>query len=466
MRPLLLRLHFYAAILAAPFLLVAALSGGLYALAPQIEQVVYADELTTDSRGPALPLADQVASAREVEPTLPLLAIRPAEEVGQTTRLLFDDGRTEEFRRLAVFVDPVTAEVTGESTSYGSSGALPLRTWVGELHRHLHLGEPGRLYSELAASWLGVVVAAGLGLWLTRPGGRGRFGGRGARGYPSRETQGATRRTSPRRRTLALHSTVGLWATLGFLMLSVTGLTWSTYAGANVSELRSALSWTAPPVISETGPGSSEEAGRAGHAGHGGHGGDTAGGFIPVDSLGVGYDAALASARAEGLDGLVEVTGPTALNGTYVVSQTDSTWPTRGDVTSIDPETGSVVDTVRFDSIPLMAKAASWGIDLHMGVLFGWVSAIAMFGLALALVAMIVTGYRAWWLRRPTRGHALRMGRPVRRGAWRSLPPVGTAAVVVVALAVGWFLPVLGVSLLVFLAIDLMVGLRGSRQTA
>lgn len=34
--------------------------------------------------------------------------------------------------------------------------SLPLRTTIDRLHRDLLLGEPGRLYSELAASWLGV----------------------------------------------------------------------------------------------------------------------------------------------------------------------------------------------------------------------------------------------------------------------------------------------------------------------
>ncbi|MGO2536265.1 MAG: PepSY domain-containing protein, partial [Brachybacterium tyrofermentans] len=59
--PLLLRLHFYAAILVAPFILISAASGALYALTPQLEQQVYAQELTAPSEGPPLPLAEQVA---------------------------------------------------------------------------------------------------------------------------------------------------------------------------------------------------------------------------------------------------------------------------------------------------------------------------------------------------------------------------------------------------------------------
>ncbi|MDV3209589.1 MAG: PepSY domain-containing protein, partial [Rhodococcus ruber] len=47
LRPLVLRLHFYAGLLVAPFILIAAVSGGLYALAPTIEQLVYRDQLHT-----------------------------------------------------------------------------------------------------------------------------------------------------------------------------------------------------------------------------------------------------------------------------------------------------------------------------------------------------------------------------------------------------------------------------------
>mgnify|MGYP006959401699 FL=1 len=37
---------------------------------------------------------------------------------------------------------------------YGTSGTLPFRTALDYLHRNLMLGELGRNYSELAASWM------------------------------------------------------------------------------------------------------------------------------------------------------------------------------------------------------------------------------------------------------------------------------------------------------------------------
>lgn len=50
---LLVRLHFYAGVLVAPFLLVAAVTGLLYTVTPQLDAFVYHDELTVADRGDA-----------------------------------------------------------------------------------------------------------------------------------------------------------------------------------------------------------------------------------------------------------------------------------------------------------------------------------------------------------------------------------------------------------------------------
>jgi uncharacterized iron-regulated membrane protein len=441
LRPLLTRLHFYAGIFVGPFIVIAAVSGMLYAVSPQLEKVVHHDQLYTSSRGAALPLADQIKAARTVEPTKPLLAVRPAAELGQTTRVLFDGGNTEGSERQAVFVDPVTGDVKGALTAYGGSGSLPFRTWVDQLHRGLHLGDPGRIYSELAASWLWVTALAGLVLWWT-----GRYNG--SRLRPARHE-------SRRRRTLSWHGALGTWVVLGMLMLSATGLTWSQYAGENVTTLRDQLSWSTPAVVADL----SAKQGSAGH-----HDPSTPSTPSSQDNPGVGYDGANQAAAGRGLSAPVEITGPGGEQDTYVVEELDVMWPTNADAASIDPGDGQVIDVVRFADYPFVAKLARWGIDLHMGLLFGVYNQVALVLLAGALIAMVFFGYRMWWLRRPTRGHRLRFGRPALRGTWRRAPGAALIGLGVIALGVGAFLPVLGVSLLGFLAIDAVVGLTGGRR--
>ena len=46
-RAFMLRIHFYAGILAGPFLLIAAVTGGLYAMAPTLEQAIYTGNCTS-----------------------------------------------------------------------------------------------------------------------------------------------------------------------------------------------------------------------------------------------------------------------------------------------------------------------------------------------------------------------------------------------------------------------------------
>ncbi|PRC56213.1 PepSY domain-containing protein, partial [Mycobacterium sp. ITM-2017-0098] len=62
-RAFVVRMHFYAGVLVGPFLPVAAVTGGLYALAPTLERFVYRDVLTVEPAGATASLREQVAAA-------------------------------------------------------------------------------------------------------------------------------------------------------------------------------------------------------------------------------------------------------------------------------------------------------------------------------------------------------------------------------------------------------------------
>jgi hypothetical protein len=49
-----------------------------------------------------------------------------------------------------------------------TNGRPPLQQWLRDLHGNLRLGTPGRLYSEVVASWLPVLIIGGLILWIGR----------------------------------------------------------------------------------------------------------------------------------------------------------------------------------------------------------------------------------------------------------------------------------------------------------
>ncbi|MFF3483182.1 PepSY-associated TM helix domain-containing protein [Streptomyces sp. NPDC002701] len=423
LRPLVLRLHFYAGVLVAPFLLVAATTGFLYAASFQAEKALYSHEMTVPVGDDKLPVSEQVAAARKAHPEGTVSAVRPSPKDDETTRVMLSGvPGIGETHTLAVFVDPYTAEVRGALEQYGSTGALPLRTWIDEFHANLKLGDDGRLYSELAASWLWVIAGGGLVLWFSR-----------------RRTQRRIRGTSGRRRTLGLHGSVGVWAAVGFVFLSATGLTWSTYAGANIDELRTSLRQATPSVSAAAG------------GEHSGHDAGSAEGGV---EHGVGLDKVLASARAKGLGDPVEIVPPADDSSAYVVRQVQRSWPTKQDTVAVDPATGEVTDTVRFADFPVLAKLTRWGIDAHTGVLFGLVNQLVLMALALSLILLILWGYRMWW----QRGRASAFGRPVPRGAWQQVPAYVLVPLMAGIAVLGYFVPLLGITLAAFIAVDVLLG--------
>jgi uncharacterized iron-regulated membrane protein len=454
--PLLLRLHFYAGVLVGPFILIAAVSGALYAVTEPVERAVYADELTAASaEAEPLALGEQVTAARDYAgPDATLVAVRPAPEPGDTTRVMFAGDDLGESETRAVFVDPGTAEIRGDLTAYGTSGALPLRTWLDHLHRNLHLGDAGRLYSELAASWLGVVALSGLAMWIVQL--RRSRGRKKARQQLVRPGSGST----PYARTRSRHLGFGIWVMAGALLLSATGITWSTYAGANVTDLRSALGWGTPSVstaLDGDAGGAADE-----HAGH--HGGGTASGGDATEYSAGAFDSVLSVAREVNVNtGLVEITPPAEPGTAWVVQEIHRSYPTEVDAVAVDGSTMTVTDRVDFAEFGLIAKLARWGIDLHMGSMFGLPNQIALFVLASGIAAMVVWGYLMWWRRRPTRA-----GRgpadPPARGVLAAVPWWGRVAAFAVAAAVGVLLPLMGITLAAFLLADLLLGWRARRQ--
>ena len=451
--PLLRRLHFYAGILIGPFILIAALTGAAYAISPTLEKAIYADELSVPATDDPLPLADQITAANTVigGSDATLSAVRPAPEPGDTTRVMYDDPSLGESESRAIFVDPATAEVVGDLTVYGTSGALPLRTWIDQMHRNLHLGDVGRIYSELAASWLGIVAAAGLVLFILRA---RRTRKPAAMLRPSRKHKGL-------RRTFSWHASVGVWAAIGMLFLSATGITWSQFGGENVTKLRAALSWDTPAVSTQI----DTVTNTGGHAHHG----NSAEAADPSEARSVidpaDFDMMLSMARGVGIDsGTVEILPPEDEGSAWVVQEIKRRWPTQVDAVAFDPDSMEVTDRVDFSDYGVAAKLARWGVDLHMGTLFGLANQVVLFALAIGIASMVVWGYVMWWQRRPRRGPVTRFGSAPPRGALVEAPCWGVAAVVLVAIGIGVFLPLVGISLVAFVVIDVLLELRARRR--
>jgi uncharacterized iron-regulated membrane protein len=425
------RLHFAVGLFVGPFIFVAALTGTLYVATPQLENLIYHDALTAETSNEAHTLAEQIAVAEQlVGKHMPLFAVRPALMPGATTRVMFRDPTLGESESRAIFVDPATLAVKGDMTVYGTSGILPLRQWIDYAHRSLLLGNTGRLYSELAASWMWFAACGGIVLWFyTRP-----------KRHINNRVQNTRR----------LHVSLGWLLLVGMLLFSVTGLTWSQWAGGNVDKLRAAFNWLTPQVNTQL---SGAEMVRDPHAEH------NAGMSMPMNMevpLELGqFDEVLYLAQKSGIDAnKLEIRPEKSADKAWTVTEIDRGWPTQVDAVAIDAANMRVVDHTRFADFPLMAKLTRWGVDFHMGLLFGLVNQILLIIFGLALCVMILMGYRLWWIRRPA---------PARYNpllaltqSWCDLSHTGRISTLVIAVLLGIAMPVLGLSLLLFMVFDVL----------
>ncbi|CAG74680.1 putative iron-regulated membrane protein [Pectobacterium atrosepticum SCRI1043] len=453
---LFIRLHFYIGIFVSPFIFVAALTGTLYVLTPQIENRLYSHLLFTESQGTPHSLAEQIRAAQEGlshSQDAKLLAIRPASTTGETTRVMFALPELEPSESRAVFIDPVSLENRGSETVYGTSGILPFRTWLDYLHRGLLLGDIGRNYSELAASWLWVAALGGVVIW-----------------WSTHNMSSATKRqklknsqttVAKTQRLRHWHATMGLSLLLGLLFFSVTGLTWSQWAGSNISVARTALGWQTPSVKTQLPAPMSHHDMMHGHDmamtadEHAEHHAS-----MPMEDTETYspelFDKVLTAARHAGIDtNKIEIRPATKPHRAWTVNEIDRSWPTQVDAVSVNPDTLEIVDKTDFNAFPLAAKLTRWGVDAHMGVLFGLPNQLILAAFGLGLCAMIVWGYRMWWIRRPKSRHD---ANPVNTltAALLRVPVFHRVLIALITLLLAVSLPVMGISLLIFLLIDVV----------
>ena len=427
---LLRRLHFYIGLFIGPFIFVAALTGTLYVATPQLENWLYRDALYGTLTGEKQPLSAQITVATEaIQGNLRLHAVRPGIVAGDTTRVMFIDPTLGESETRAIFVDPVTLRVTGDMPVYGTSGILPLRQWIDYAHRSLLLGNFGRLYSELAASWMWGAALGGIALWsMTRP--RRRI---------NNSVQNNRR----------LHVSLGWVLLVGMLLFSATGLTWSQWAGSHVDRMRAAFGWLTPQVNTqlESAAPAAHDPHAEHHVGHGAMGEMTA--QLRVED----FDPVLLAARAAGLDaGKLEIRPPSGAGRAWTVNEIDRSWPTRVDAVAIDGATMQIVDRTHFSDFPLMAKLTRWGVDFHMGILFGLANQLLLIAFGTALCVMIAVGYRLWWIRRPARAAFNPANTLIQ--AWFGLAWPARLLTAVIAVLLGLALPLMGSSLVLCLAVD------------
>lgn len=423
------RIHFWAALIASPFALVAALTGILYIFTPQIESVLYASLDHVVPSGEMRPLDDTVAAAASAAPARWMLhSVAPAYDASDTVKVVFAptavrQPRTEGHRHgpataqaatrptfglparaIVISVNPYTGKVTGSLADQERFG-----TWAKKLHSRLLQNDNWRWMIELAASWLMVMLLTGIYLWWPRSG------------------QSAWPQTDARGRMVwkQWHSFLGVaLALISFVMLA-TGLTWSKYAGGQIRNLRDAVR-QAPPRI----PGGLEST-------------------VQADSRPMTWQTAWDTARHQAPDTPLQLTPPHDQHGVWRISTTDRGQPNKRFDLVLDAYTGKTLYYAGWDKQTAFGKATAIGIPFHRGELGWWNQALLLlFGLG--VLFSLMSGWIMFFKRRRPGSFGLP---PLLPGAWKSAPAAAwlTAAVMFAVM------PLLALSAAMVAALEIVI---------
>lgn len=432
---LMFRLHFYAGIIIAPFLLILAITGSIYLFNTEIEDAVHRDWRFASASGPHLTPDKMIEGALLAHPGATATRIDLPTEPNRTAVVFLTPEEGQAFRS---YVDPVSGEAKGsfvyEDTLIG---------WSDRMHGALMMGDFGDGIVELASCWAILLIGTGLYLWWPR-------GATGLGGllYPRLDLRG-------RALWRDLHGVAGLWTSVFLLFLLLTGLPWSTQWGANLNKVMGAVgvgypaayrthigSHGATPspetaqVLAETNKGvpwTLEQApAPVSHAGHG---------MAPID-----VGAAARTFAQAGMTTAYRLVYPRNEHDVF----TGYTYPDQPEgqrTIHIDQYTGQIVNDVSFGNYGAGAKAVELGVAIHMGNYFGFANQLLMLGASLGGALLAITG-PVMWLKRRRSG----LGAPPpfkgRKAGW---------GVYAALAAFGVVFPLLGMTLLLVLALERLV---------
>ncbi|WP_437622081.1 PepSY-associated TM helix domain-containing protein [Sorangium sp. So ce1151] len=413
------RWHLYAGLFVIPFLVVLALSGGVYLFKPQLDRLMYPQ--TVAPAETALLPSQQLAAAQVAYPGATVTKFKPAPAPDRSAEVLLT---SEGGRDLTVFVDPYTARVLGERDEKDN-----LQYYALKLHTELLAGDLGDRAIEIAACWAIVLLISGLYLWWPRKAFK-------VWGTLLPRLDRSNRRIFYR----DLHVVPGFWAALLVFFMLITGLPATGFWGeqfVNVWGHFPEQMWddvprsTSPKAASPPGGGQADrEEQRPAPAAD--------------DSARATLDSVVATAERRAIAPGYSVGLPQGPEGVYTVSVFPDD-PAGEAMLHIDQYSGDVLADIRWQQYGVVPRAVELGLALHEGRYFGLANQLLMLGACVAVVLLAVTGTVMWWTRRP-KGRIGAPATPRDMPLWR-----GAAAIMVV---LGAVFPLMGLSLLAVLALD------------
>ena len=433
------RWHFYAGLYVVPFLVMLAVTGLIMLWVAVIDGRDGENRLRVAPQATALPVSAQAEAARAAVPDGVVKQYLSPRDADRVALFRVDQGEAA----FMVAVDPYTGTVVEQWPR--QAGWYDFAT---DIHGTLLIGDVGDRLIEVAAGFGIVLIVTGLYLWWPRNG--------------ESALSVLVPNLAARGRNLwkSLHRSIGFWVAAVLLVFLLSGLSWAGIWGDKFVQAWStfpAEKWDNVPLSDATHasmnhgatkdvpwaleqtpmPASGSEAGAAG---------------IPAGTA-IDLDTVSALARTIGLDGRFQVALPDGETGVWTISQdsmsNDSPDPTSDRTVHLDRFSGKVLADVRYADYSLGGKAMAVGIALHEGDL-GWWNVALNTVFCLSVIFLAVSGVVMWWKRRPAgAGRLVAPPRPAELPLWKG------------AVVIGLFLclafPLVGLTLLAVLAIDVLL---------
>lgn len=395
--------HFLASLYVLPFMAMLAVTGGIYLYKPQIEELIYADRLNVEIGAERQSYEAQLSALSDLIEVTRIRGIQSADQPARSTVIEFDDAN--KIRTLA-WINPYTNDVLAVQPRDDMAMRI-LRKFHGELL----LGDFGTKFVELAAHWAIVMFITGLYLWWPR----GQRTLKKAFAPPSGKGRSFWRET---------HLFTGILAAVLVVPIIISGLPWTDVWGSGLSAVQDRTGTQSQSL--------------------------RFGGDVPNSTTSEGtpipYDQVFAIAKTAGLAAPYEARPPRNAEAAYWVRSASVNRAEQSELI-IDQYSGAILKRHDFANNPGLARIVSQGISFHQGELYGWLNLAQNTIAAVLALVLSVSGFVAWWMRRPTGS----LGVPAAPEA-----SLGTGMIVLV-IGLSILLPLVGASLIVALVLDWLI---------
>lgn len=354
MLSLIYRWHLLVGLLVSPVLLVVAITGAIFAFAPQIQKVADEGIVHPACNGcQRIPYQQLFDAVSERYPSKKITAVAVE---GEGYSVQFSYFESDGMR--LIFVDPYTGNELAHRKSPGGPMAPVL-----ELHSSLFGGLPGRLLVELSTGWLLITIWLGLLLW-----------------WPSRKKLwgGWLPRFSRKGRSFwrDIHAVVGVWMIPLCLLFVLTGSFFTLVAGKSILATTFAIGG-APNAFS-------------------------AGPQIQLEENAIQQplDAFINQHNSQSGSDQFFLLLPFSETGNVQVNNDMGRYPWLFSKTWFHPQTAEVLQRVTWAELDFTSKVFGLMFPLHTGKIGGLTTQIIAAIGSLCVALLSLSGVWIWWKRR------------------------------------------------------------------